>query len=156
MAKASMEEALPARTEWEAFLLEEAFRVEAPVMLEGASRAEAPVMLEEAFRVEALVMLEEAFRVEAPVMLEEAFRVEAAFMVAGAVTLEEALPVEADFMVAEAAMLEEAEAAVTAEIQDMNGVRHTVDVAAGSLYEAVALGMAAIRTDEWVPASLKG
>jgi hypothetical protein len=32
-------------------------------------------------------------------------------------------------------------------IEDMNGVRHTVDVTAGSLYEAVALGMAAIRTD---------
>jgi hypothetical protein len=31
-----------------------------------------------------------------------------------------------------------------------NGVRHTIKVAAGSLYEAVALGMAAIRTDEWV------
>jgi hypothetical protein len=30
-------------------------------------------------------------------------------------------------------------------IEDMNGVRHTVDVTAGSLYEAVALGMAAIR-----------
>jgi hypothetical protein len=35
-------------------------------------------------------------------------------------------------------------------IEDMNGVRHTVEVTAGSLYEAVALGMAAIRTDEWV------
>jgi hypothetical protein len=35
-------------------------------------------------------------------------------------------------------------------VEDMNGVRHTVDVTAGSLYEAVALGMAAIRTDEWV------
>src|SRR5712671_6006667 len=33
-------------------------------------------------------------------------------------------------------------------IEDMNGVRHTVNVTAGSLY--VALGMAAIRTDEWV------
>jgi hypothetical protein len=35
-------------------------------------------------------------------------------------------------------------------VQDMDGVNHTVDVTAGSLYEAVALGMAAIRTDEWV------
>jgi hypothetical protein len=35
-------------------------------------------------------------------------------------------------------------------IQDMNGVSHTVDVTAATLYEAVALGMAAIRTDEWV------
>jgi hypothetical protein len=35
-------------------------------------------------------------------------------------------------------------------IEDMNGVRHTVDVTAATLYEAVALGMAAIRTDEWV------
>jgi hypothetical protein len=35
-------------------------------------------------------------------------------------------------------------------VQDMDGVAHTVEVTAGSLYEAVALGMAAIRTDEWV------
>ena len=32
----------------------------------------------------------------------------------------------------------------------MSGVSHTVEVTAASLYEAVALGMAAIRTDEWV------
>jgi hypothetical protein len=32
----------------------------------------------------------------------------------------------------------------------MNGVNHTVEVTAATLYEAVALGMAAIRTDEWV------
>jgi hypothetical protein len=58
-AKASMEEAaLLARTEWEAFMLEAAFRVEAPVMLAEA------VMLEAAFRVEA------AFMVVAGVMLE--------------------------------------------------------------------------------------
>jgi hypothetical protein len=37
-------------------------------------------------------------------------------------------------------------------IEDTNGVRHTVDVTARSLYEAVALGMAPIRTDEWVNA----
>jgi len=40
--------------------------------------------------------------------------------------------------------------------EDMNGVRHTVDVTAGSLYEAVALGMAAIRTDEWVNGIAQG
>ena len=37
-----------------------------------------------------------------------------------------------------------------ATIEDMNGVSHTVEVTAGSLYEAVELGMAAIRTDEWL------
>jgi hypothetical protein len=41
-------------------------------------------------------------------------------------------------------------------IEDMNGVRHTVDVTAESLYEAVALGMAAIRTDEWVSGIAQG
>jgi hypothetical protein len=41
-------------------------------------------------------------------------------------------------------------------IEDMNGVRHTVDVTARSLYEAVALGMAAIRTDEWVTGIAQG
>src|ERR1700682_261599 len=35
-------------------------------------------------------------------------------------------------------------------IRDMEGVSHTVEVTAETLYEAVALGMAAIRTDEWV------
>jgi hypothetical protein len=34
-------------------------------------------------------------------------------------------------------------------ITDLDGVAHTVDVTAATLYEAVALGMAAIRTDEW-------
>jgi hypothetical protein len=34
-------------------------------------------------------------------------------------------------------------------IEDMNGVGHTVEVTAATLYEAVALGMAAIRSDEW-------
>ena len=34
-------------------------------------------------------------------------------------------------------------------IKDMDGVAHTVDVTASTLYEAVALGMAAIRTEEW-------
>jgi hypothetical protein len=35
-------------------------------------------------------------------------------------------------------------------VNDMDGVAHTVEVTAATLYEAVALGMAAIRTDEWV------
>jgi hypothetical protein len=35
-------------------------------------------------------------------------------------------------------------------VQDMEGVSHTVEVTAGTLYEAVALGVAAIRTDQWV------
>jgi hypothetical protein len=35
-------------------------------------------------------------------------------------------------------------------IQDLNGVTHAVNVTAATLYEAVALGVAAIRTDEWV------
>lgn len=35
-------------------------------------------------------------------------------------------------------------------IQDMEGVSHTAEVTAATLYEAVALGMAAIRADEWV------
>jgi hypothetical protein len=41
-------------------------------------------------------------------------------------------------------------------MHDMEGVAHTVEVTAGSLYEAVALGMAAIRTDEWVPGIAQG
>jgi hypothetical protein len=35
-------------------------------------------------------------------------------------------------------------------VQDMEGVSHTVEVTAATLYEAVALGIAAIRGDEWV------
>src|ERR1700690_894480 len=35
-------------------------------------------------------------------------------------------------------------------ISDMNGVAHTVEVTAATLYEAIALGLAAIRTDDWV------
>jgi hypothetical protein len=35
-------------------------------------------------------------------------------------------------------------------ITDMDGVAHTVEVTAGTLYEAVALGLAAIRGDDWV------
>jgi hypothetical protein len=38
----------------------------------------------------------------------------------------------------------------------MNGARHTVDVTAETLYEAVALGMAAIRTDDWVAGIAQG
>ena len=41
-------------------------------------------------------------------------------------------------------------------IQDMDGVTHTVEVTAETLYEAVALGMAAIRTDEWVTGIAQG
>src|SRR5580704_4806889 len=41
-------------------------------------------------------------------------------------------------------------------IQDMDGVVHTVEVTAETLYEAVALGMAAIRTDEWVTGIAQG
>ena len=41
-------------------------------------------------------------------------------------------------------------------IQDMDGVAHTVGVTAATLYEAVALGMAAIRTDEWVTGIAQG
>ena len=35
-------------------------------------------------------------------------------------------------------------------ITDLEGIAHTVDVTAASLYEAVALGLAAIRSDDWV------
>ena len=35
-------------------------------------------------------------------------------------------------------------------ITDMEGVAHSVSVTAASLYEAVALGLAAIRRDDWV------
>jgi hypothetical protein len=41
-------------------------------------------------------------------------------------------------------------------IQDMDGVNHTVEVTAATFYEAVALGMAAIRTDEWVNGIAQG
>ena len=41
-------------------------------------------------------------------------------------------------------------------IQDVEGVTHTVEVTAETLYEAVALGMAAIRTDEWVTGIAQG
>jgi hypothetical protein len=35
-------------------------------------------------------------------------------------------------------------------ITDMEGIAHTVEVTAASLYEAVALGLAAIRGHDWV------
>ena len=38
----------------------------------------------------------------------------------------------------------------------MNGVSHTVDVTAETLYEAIALGMAAIRSDDWVTGIAQG
>jgi hypothetical protein len=38
----------------------------------------------------------------------------------------------------------------------MDGVSHTVDVTAETLYEAVALGMAAIRMDDWVTGIAQG
>ena len=38
----------------------------------------------------------------------------------------------------------------------MEGVTHTVEVTAETLYEAVALGMAAICTDEWVMGIAQG
>src|SRR4030088_3788444 len=41
-------------------------------------------------------------------------------------------------------------------IQDMEGVSHTVEVTAETLYEAVALGMASIRTDDWVTGIAQG
>jgi hypothetical protein len=41
-------------------------------------------------------------------------------------------------------------------IEDMDGVAHTVEVTAATLYEAVALGLAAIRGDEWVMGIAQG
>jgi hypothetical protein len=41
-------------------------------------------------------------------------------------------------------------------IHDMEGVTHTVDVTAETLYEAVALGMAAIRTSDWATGIAQG
>ena len=34
--------------------------------------------------------------------------------------------------------------------EDLNGVHHTVEVAAESLYEAVARGLSALRANPWV------
>jgi hypothetical protein len=41
-------------------------------------------------------------------------------------------------------------------IQDMDGISHTVEVTAASLYEAVAQGLAAIRGNEWVGGIAQG
>ena len=41
-------------------------------------------------------------------------------------------------------------------VKDLEGVSHTVEVSATTLYEAVALGMAAIRTDDWVNGIAQG
>ncbi len=41
-------------------------------------------------------------------------------------------------------------------IQDMDGVSHTVEVAASTLYEAVARGLAALRGNEWVAGIAQG
>jgi hypothetical protein len=41
-------------------------------------------------------------------------------------------------------------------IQDMEGVTHTVNVTAETLYEAVALGMAAIRKSDWATGIAQG
>ena len=41
-------------------------------------------------------------------------------------------------------------------IQDMDGVAHTVEVSAATLYEAVAHGLAAIRRNEWVAGVAQG
>jgi hypothetical protein len=41
-------------------------------------------------------------------------------------------------------------------IQDMEGVSHTVEVTAATLYEAVAQGLAAIRGNEWVAGIAEG
>ena len=41
-------------------------------------------------------------------------------------------------------------------IQDMDGITHTVEVTAASLYEAVAQGLAAIRVNDWVAGIAQG
>lgn len=41
-------------------------------------------------------------------------------------------------------------------IQDMDGVTHTVEVTAATLYEAVAQGLAAIRRNDWVAGIAQG
>lgn len=41
-------------------------------------------------------------------------------------------------------------------LKDMEGITHTVEVTAESLYEAVALGLAAIRGNEWVAGIAQG
>jgi hypothetical protein len=41
-------------------------------------------------------------------------------------------------------------------IQDLDGVAHTVEVTAATLYEAVARGVAALRSNEWVAGIAQG
>lgn len=41
-------------------------------------------------------------------------------------------------------------------IQDVDGVAHTVEVTAATLYEAVAQGLAAIRGNDWVAGVAQG
>ena len=41
-------------------------------------------------------------------------------------------------------------------IQDLEGVSHTVDVTAMTLYEAVAQGLAAVRANDWVAGIAEG
>ena len=41
-------------------------------------------------------------------------------------------------------------------IQDMDGVDHTVQVSAATLYEAVARGLSALREEEWVAGIAQG
>jgi hypothetical protein len=41
-------------------------------------------------------------------------------------------------------------------ITDIEGTSHTVEVTAATLYEAVALGIAAIRSDDWVTEIAQG
>src|ERR1700752_1283632 len=41
-------------------------------------------------------------------------------------------------------------------VQDLDGVTHTVEVTAATLYEAVAQGLAAIRGHEWVAGIAQG
>jgi hypothetical protein len=41
-------------------------------------------------------------------------------------------------------------------IQDLDGVSHTIEVTAATLYEAVGRGLAAIRGNEWVAGIAQG
>jgi hypothetical protein len=41
-------------------------------------------------------------------------------------------------------------------IRDIEGLEHTVQVTAGTLFEAVALGLTSIRTEEWVNGVAEG
>lgn len=41
-------------------------------------------------------------------------------------------------------------------ISDLAGVEHTAEVTAGTLYEAVALGLAALRLDAWAEELARG